>query len=54
MKTLKKSHAVTVNRLQNNYIYPYDKKKSLSLSKRIKTTLKKSMMMKKNANKKKH
>lgn len=27
MKTLKKSHAVTVNRLQNNYIIPLRQKK---------------------------
>lgn len=41
MKTKEKSHAVTVNRLQNNYIIPLRQKKVFIFIEKNKTTLKK-------------
>lgn len=52
MKTLKKSHAVTVNRLQNNYIIPLRQKKVFIFIEKNKNNIEKKHDDEKNANKK--
>lgn len=54
MKTLKKSHAVTVNRLQNNYIIPLRQKKVFIFIEKNKNNIEKKHDDEKKCKQKKH